>query len=92
MILQKMLNLLSKTNVFIKKNKFADKNWKGVISGRNISTGLQYVLVLLDRSWQVRTCPMSDFWSNFGCVGFKIGFLTKFLNDSAWFSLKKLKT
>ena len=45
--------------------------------------------VLLDRSWQVRTCPISDFWSNFACFGFKIGFLTKFLDDSAWFSLEK---
>ena len=31
--------------------------------------------VLLDRSWQVRTCPISDFWSNFTCFGFKICFL-----------------
>merc|ERR1711924_195287 len=47
--------------------------------------------VLLDRSWQVRTCPISDFWSDFACFGFKIGFLTKFLDDSAWFLLEKLK-
>ena len=47
--------------------------------------------VLLDRSWQVRTCPISDFWSNFACFGFRMRFLTKCLNDSAWFLLEKLK-
>ena len=35
--------------------------------------------------------PISDFWCNFACFGFKIGFLIKFLNDSAWFCLEKLK-
>ena len=48
-------------------------------------------LVLLDWSWQVRTCPNHDFWSNLTRFGFKIRFLTKFLNDSAWFLLEKLK-
>ena len=48
-------------------------------------------LVLLDWSWQVRTCPNRDFWSNFARFGFKIRFLTKFLDDSAWFLLEKLK-
>ena len=47
--------------------------------------------VLLDRSWQVRTCSNHDFWLNFARVGFKICFLRKFLNDSAWFCLEKLK-
>ena len=47
--------------------------------------------VLLDRSWQVRTCPISDFWSNFACFGFKIKFLITFLDDSAWLLLEKLK-
>ena len=42
-------------------------------------------------SWQVRTCPISDCWFNFACFGFKIGSLTKFINDSAWFLLEKLK-
>ena len=41
--------------------------------------------VLLDRSWQVRTCPISDFWSNFACCRFESCFLTKFPDDSAWF-------
>ena len=45
----------------------------------------------MDRSWQVRTFPISDFWSNFACFGFKNEFLTKFLNDSAWFCVEKLK-
>ena len=48
-------------------------------------------LVLLDWSWQVRTCPNHDFWSNLARFGFKIRFLTKFLDDSAWFLLEKLK-
>ena len=30
------------------------------------------IWVLLDRSWQVRTYPISDCWSNFACFGFKI--------------------
>ena len=40
---------------------------------------------------QVLAGPISDCWSNFVCFGFKIGFLTKFLDDSAWFLLEKLK-
>ena len=47
--------------------------------------------VLLDRSWQVRTCPISDFWLSFARFGSKTCFLIKFLNDSAWFLLEKLK-
>ena len=47
--------------------------------------------VLLDKSSQVRTCPISDSWSNFACFGSKNKFLTKFLDDSAWFLLEKLK-
>jgi len=46
---------------------------------------------LLDRPWQVRTCPISDFWPKFACFGFKTGLLTKFLDDSQWFLLEKLK-
>ena len=49
-------------------------------------------LVLLDWSWQVRTCPKHDVWSNLTRFGFKIRFLTKFHNDSASFLLEKLKT
>ena len=48
-------------------------------------------LVLLDWSWQVRTCPNHAFWFNLARFGFKIRFLTKFLNDSAWFLLEKHK-
>ena len=44
-----------------------------------------------DRPPTARTCPISDFWSNFACFGFKAGFLKTFLNDSAWFCLEKLK-
>ena len=33
----------------------------------------------------------SEFWSNFARFGSKLGFLTKFLNDSAWLLLQKLK-
>ena len=32
-----------------------------------------------------------SFWFNFACFGFKTEFLTKFLDDSAWFCLEKLK-
>ena len=32
MILQKMINLFSKTHDFITNNKFVHKKWKGVIS------------------------------------------------------------
>ena len=39
----------------------------------------------------VRTWPNHDFWSNFACFGSKIWFLTKIINDSAWFLLEKLK-
>ena len=42
-------------------------------------------------TFQVRTCPNHDFWSKFGCFGFKIRFLTEFHNDSASFWLEKLK-
>ena len=35
--------------------------------------------------------PSEGFWSNFACFGFKTDFLMKFLNDSAWFCLEKLK-
>ena len=34
---------------------------------------------------------ISDFWFNFVCFGVKIEFLMKFLNDSAWFCVEKLK-
>ena len=89
----KMINLLRKIYHFVKKYKLTNKQWKCVISEKHIriSAGLQYVLVLLDRSWQVRTCPISDFWSNFACFGFKIICLTEFLDDSAWLLLEKLK-
>ena len=40
---------------------------------------------------QVRTCPNHDFWSNFARFGSRNGILTKFINDSASFSLEKLK-
>ena len=49
-------------------------------------------LVLLDWSWQVRACPNHDFWSNSARFGFRIRFLTKFLNDSAWLCVEKRKT
>ena len=34
---------------------------------------------------------ISDFWFNFACFNSKTEFLTKFLNDSAWFCVEKLK-
>ena len=44
-----------------------------------------------DRSWQVRTCPISDFWLNFACFGPKNGIFTKFIDDYASFLLEKFK-
>ena len=35
--------------------------------------------------------PNGDFWSNFARFGSKTEFLTKFLNDSAWFCVEELK-
>ena len=35
--------------------------------------------------------PNGDFWLNFARFGTKAEFLTKFLNDSAWFCVEKLK-
>ena len=75
----------------MKHNKFANKNGNVKFLKKSVYAGLQYVLVLLDRSWQVRTCPISDFWSNFVCFGFKIKFLKKILYDSALFCVEKLK-
>ena len=74
-----MINLLGKTYDFIKEYKFADKKWKGVKSEKikSISAGLQQVLVLLDRSWQVRTCPNHDFWSNLARFGSRNNILMK---------------
>ena len=42
-------------------------------------------LVILDWPWQVRTCPISDFWSNFACFVSKTYFLKQFLDRSASF-------
>ena len=41
-----------------------------------------------NRSWQVRTCPISDFWSKFVRLGFKTKFLMQIIDDSAWFVLE----
>ena len=49
------------------------------------------IWALMGPPGQVRTCPISDFWSNFARFGSKTKFLTKFLDDSAWFLLEKLK-
>ena len=38
-----------------------------------------------------RIPPNRDFWFNFACFGSKTEFLTKFLDDSAWFCVEKLK-
>ena len=38
-----------------------------------------------------KTLAKSEFWLNFTCFGFKIKFLTKFLDDSAWFCVEKLR-
>ena len=40
---------------------------------------------------QVRTLPNHHFWFNFARFGSKMKFLTKFLDDSAWLLLEKLK-
>ena len=46
-----------------------------------------------DRPPTARTCPNKEFWSNFDVLGsrIKMRFLKKFLDDSAWFCLEKLK-
>ena len=41
--------------------------------------------------WCSWTCQISDFSFNFTNFGFRNVFLTKILNDSAWFLLEKLK-
>ena len=50
-----------------------------------------FKLLHADRPPTARTCPISDFLSNFACLGFKVGVLKKFLDDSAWSCLEKLK-
>ena len=49
----------------------------------------------LSRSSRARAGPIwahiSDFWFNFAYFGSKSELLTKFLNDSAWFCVEKLK-
>ena len=40
---------------------------------------------------EVRRWRKDEFWSNLARFEFKIRFFTKFLNDSAWFLLEKLK-
>ena len=75
-----MINLFNKTNDFIQSEKI--KAFPLVCSKYLSSwTGL-------GRSRQARfpTC-----WSNFAWFGFKICFLTKFLDNSAWLLLEKLK-
>ena len=46
-------------------------------------------------SSRVRAGPIwahiSDFWFNFICIGSQIEFLTKFLDDAAWFCVEKLE-
>ena len=42
-------------------------------------------------SWTGPDMTNHDFWTNFARFGSKTKFLTKFLDDSAWFLLEKLK-
>ena len=42
------------------------------------------------RSWQVRTCPISDFWSSFARFRSKNGILMNLIHDSASFLPEKL--
>ena len=58
---------------------------------KNPSAGLQSVLVLLDRSWQVRTWLKDEFWSNLARFGSRNGILMKFIDDAALFLLEKPK-
>ena len=77
----------------------AGPGWGPVRVGARSGLGSMWALMgpygpmraLMDRSWQVRTCPILDFWSNFAHFGSQNGFLTKFINDSASFLLEKLK-
>ena len=41
------------------------------------------IWALMGPPGQVLAGPISDFWSNFARFGLKIGFLTKFIDDSA---------
>ena len=83
-----MINLIIKTNDFIKNDKFANKKGKGVKSQKKYFRCFE---VSTCPPGQVRACPISDFWSNFTRFGFKIRFLTKFHNDSASFLPEKPK-
>ena len=100
-----MINLLSKTDDFIKMINLLNKTYDFQKNMINLLIKMERCnfwkhesknllcwqgLVLLDWCWQVRTCPNHDFWSNLTRFGFKIRFLTSFLNDSAWFLLEKL--
>ena len=49
------------------------------------------IWALMGPPGQVRTCPISDFWSNCVRLESKTWFLTKFVNDFAWFLFEKLK-
>ena len=100
MILQLMINLLLKEHDRIKNDKIVNKNirfYKIIINllikmercnfwkNKGKTLLCWQGLVLLDWSWQVRTCQNHDFWSNFSRLGSQTEFLTKFLNDSACF-------
>ena len=88
-----MINLFGKTNDFMKNDEFANKKWKGVISEKIKVFPLVCNHFLsswtgLGRSGHVR---FPTFGRILHVLGSKLGFLTKFLNNSAWLLLEKLK-
>ena len=88
-----MINLLSKPHDFIKNDKFDNKQWKGVISEKIKTFPLVCSKYL--SSWTGLGGSGHARFPTFNrilhVVGSKLICLTKFLNDSAWLLLEKLK-
>ena len=85
---------VNKNESFYKNDKFVNKKGKGVISEKKKKEGKPALLTrICPPGLAVEDPDMSKVrvLVQFCMFGFKIEFLTKFLDDSAWFCLKKLK-
>ena len=77
--------------------KKAKASWKSktTIFAKNVLLKKITFFLNFSRSSRARAGPIwahfSDLWFNFVCFGSKTEFLTKFLDDSAWFCVEKLK-